>query len=113
MIPKNNRLTTKKEFTRVFTKGRLFRSKGVSMKVARNGLDDSRFGFVVSNKVSKKAVVRNRIRRRLRVSVGRRLAQIEPGFDVAILVFKEAVDMGFKELDSSVERLIDKAGLAK
>lgn len=113
MIPKNNRLAAKKDFTRVFAKGRLFRSQGVSLKVCRNGLEVSRFGFVVSNKVSKKAVVRNKIRRRLRVSVGRRLSDITTGFDVAVLVFREVLDLDFKAVDSSVEKLLIKAGLLK
>lgn len=113
MIPKKNRLTAKKDFTRVFAKGRLFRSKGISMKIVRNGLPESRFGFVVSNKVSKKAVIRNKIRRRLRDSVGRRLAVIPSGFDVAVLVFREVIDMGFKDMDASVEKLLSKSGLLK
>jgi len=111
MIPKKNRLTSKKDFARVFAKGRLFRSHGISMKIVRTGSEISRFGFVVSNKVSKRAVVRNKIRRRLRVSVGRRLGTIPPGYDVAVLVFKEVLEMGFKDMDASVERLLEKSGL--
>ncbi|MEA3249346.1 MAG: ribonuclease P protein component [Patescibacteria group bacterium] len=113
MIPKKNRLTAKKDFTRVFAKGRLFRSRGISMKIVRNGLQESRFGFVISKKVTKKAVARNKIRRRLRTSVGRRLENIVPGHDVAVLVFREVLDLGFKETDASVERLLMKSGLMK
>lgn len=113
MIPKKNRLTTKKDFTQVFSKGRLFRSKGISMKIVKNDRGLNRFGFVVSNKVSKKAVVRNRIRRRLRTSVARRLHSVAPGHDIAVLVFHEVLEMGFKEMDASVEKLLRKSGLMK
>lgn len=112
MIPKKNRLAAKKDFTRVFAKGRLFRSHGISMKVVRNGLEESRFGFVVSNKVSKKAVVRNKIRRRLRASVGKRMKEIAPGHDVAVLVFREVLEMGFKDMDASVAKLLEKTGIS-
>jgi ribonuclease P protein component len=111
MIPKSNRLITKKDFSRVFAKGKLFRSKGISFKVIQTGANLSRFGFVISSKVSKKAVVRNKIRRRLRTSVGRRLGDIKPGYDIAVLVFKDVLDMGFKDMDASVERLLEKSGL--
>lgn len=83
----------------------------MSFKVIRTGSDLSRFGFVVSNKVSKKAVLRNKIRRRLRTSIGRRLGDIKPGYDVAVLVFKEVLEMGFKDMDASVERLLEKSDL--
>jgi hypothetical protein len=45
--------------------------------------------------------------------VGRRLSEIAPGYDVAVLTFKEVLDLGFKDTDASVEKLLIKSGLKK
>lgn len=111
MIPKERRLITKGDFARLFKKGRVVHSRGITLKYSRNDRELTRFGIVISAKVSKKAVVRNKIRRRLRTSLGRRLDSIRPGFDAAIMVRKDAIGMGYKELDAAVERLLEKSGL--
>ncbi|MFC1638675.1 ribonuclease P protein component [Patescibacteria group bacterium] len=111
MIPKEHRLITKADFARLFKRGRVVHTRGISLKLAKNKRDLTRFGIVISAKVSKKAVVRNKIRRRLRTSVGRRLERIAPGYDAAIMVRKDAVGLGFNDLDAAVERLLEKGEL--
>ncbi len=113
MIPKENRIRKKEDFARLFKKGQIFHSKGVSAKVGRNSKNAVRLGFVISTKVSKKAVKRNKVRRRLRTILGKRLEQLKPGLDIAILTRKDVMDMSFKELEKSVEHLIEKAKLSK
>lgn len=113
MIPKENRLRTKGDFARLFKKGRIFHSRGISAKVGNNNKGLVRLGFVISTKVSKKAVHRNKVRRRLQSIFGWRLEQLKPGLDIAILTRKDVIDMSFKELEQATERLIEKAGLAK
>ncbi len=70
MLGKENRLRRKKDFEEIFKKGRSFKESFLVLKILKNNLKVSRFGFVVSQKVSKKAVVRNKIKRRLREIVG-------------------------------------------
>jgi ribonuclease P protein component len=113
MIPKENRLRTKADFAHLFKKGQIFHSKGISAKVGQNKLGLTRLGFVISTKVHKKAVRRNKVRRRLRTIFGRRLEVLKPGLDIAILARKEVLEMGFKELEAAAERLIQKAELEK
>lgn len=64
VLAKPNRLRTSAEFDRVFTEGRTAHGKLLSVRVA----DAGRFkaGFIVGKAVSLRAVVRNRVRRRLR-----------------------------------------------
>lgn len=64
VLAKPNRLRNSAEFDRVFAEGRTAHGKLLSVRTA----DAGRFkaGFVVGKTVSLKAVVRNRIRRRLR-----------------------------------------------
>ncbi|HCC22490.1 ribonuclease P protein component [Candidatus Uhrbacteria bacterium RIFOXYC2_FULL_47_19] len=113
MIPKDKRLISKKDFSRVFSKGRIFHGRGLSAKICRNSLEFSRFGLVISTKVSKKAVLRNKARRRLRSIVGRLLPSIKGNQDVAILARKEVLDMTFEQIETSTIHLLEKVGLLK
>ncbi len=85
------------------------------MKIASNGKGVSRFGFIVSKKISKKAVVRNKVKRRLRESVRLKLknGSIKNGFDAIILTRPPIVDKSFVEIDEVVSKLLGKAGALK
>ena len=65
-----------------------------------------RFGFAISSRLGG-AVVRNRIRRRLRESV-RRLNEGADcqGLDVVVIARTGAVEADFTELDSTLRRLV-------
>ena len=65
------------------------------MRVRRNGLGRVRCGFAVSRRVGG-AVVRNRIRRRLRELM--RALPPEDGFDVLVSANPRIVDASFEEL---------------
>ena len=55
-----------------------------------NGLAHSRFAFIVPRAVDKRAVVRNRLRRRMREYIRARAGRIAPSHDIAITCKKEA-----------------------
>jgi len=86
MLPKTNRLTRKKDFEAVFQHGKSFKGNGLLLKIAANNLAVSRFGFVVSKKVSSKATVRNSIKRRVRAVVEKNLKAIAGGRDCIFFV---------------------------
>jgi ribonuclease P protein component len=74
-LPRAYRLRQRQDFQQVYQKGRRRASTYLSVNVlpsspqpqGRSGsLPPSRFGIVISKKVSKKAVVRNRVKRRLK-----------------------------------------------
>lgn len=66
MLAKKNRLTKKRDFEKVYKKCKTFKGDFLILKIAPNGLPTNRFAFIVSHKVSKKAVIRNKVKRRLR-----------------------------------------------
>ncbi len=68
-------------------------------------------GFSVSNKVGK-AVVRNKVKRRLRAAVGKRIAGIR-GCQAILAANVSAAGKEFSELDAEVENLFTAAGLLK
>ncbi|MFA6897347.1 MAG: ribonuclease P protein component [Patescibacteria group bacterium] len=112
MLNKEFRLRKQKDFDRVFGKGGSFFSQDfLALKVAPNDFACSRFGFIVSNKISKSAVKRNRIKRLLRESVRLRWAQIKPGFDVALMARADVSERSFEDVDKAVDSLLKKSGL--
>jgi len=81
------------------------------LKFKENDLAFSRIGFVVSKKVSKKAVLRNKVKRRLRESVNRELAHIRMGFDLIFFTRREIKEKEFSDIEQLVKQLLEKAKL--
>lgn len=63
MLPRTLRIQRDADFSRVYRKGQRFHTKHFVLTVSKNSLTHPRFACVVSKTISKKAVVRNRIRR--------------------------------------------------
>ncbi len=111
MLPKNNRLKNKKDFDRVFKEGSGFKNNFLALKAVKNNINASRFGFVVSQKVSKKAVVRNKIKRRLREIVKKKLDTVKKGIDVVLIVFPSLNDKDFSETQKIANDILKKSGI--
>jgi ribonuclease P protein component len=113
MLQRKNRLTSEKDFARLFSKGRPFHGKGVTMKAAHSSLAYPRVGFVVSTKVSKRAVVRNQIKRRMREVVRAQIASMAPGVDVVFMAKPDAVALPFADLQRTLIELLRKSGILR
>ena len=100
MLKKENRIRKDKEFDRVFKAGQSFYGKELGIKLAKNDLSISRFGILINTKVSKKAVVRNKIKRQLRAIIERNIIDISNGYDLVIIVFPQILDKKFKEIEN-------------
>lgn len=66
----------------------------------------TRIGIVVSQKVDKRAVVRNRIRRRLQAAFMRVRSQIQPGWLLVVGVRPQAVQCEYEEFLQELEQLL-------
>ena len=112
MLAQSNRIRKAREYEKVFAKkGKPFFAPELFIKVCPNNLAESRFGFVVGEKVSKEAVVRNRVKRRLRAIVRKHLADIRGGFDVVIVTRKPSAAAASKKLEQIVGSLLAQANL--
>ncbi len=109
MLKKKNRLKRKKDFGIVFKKGKGVKEGFLFLKHVSNGLEDSRCGIVVSRKVSKKATVRNRIKRRLRDVVAQKLREIKKGKDFVLVALPGLEAESFCEIEEMINRLLRKA----
>jgi len=113
MLPKQNRLKKKKDFERVFKQGKGIKRNFLLFKFIKNDLGVSRFGFVVSQKISKKVTVRNKIKRRLRMVLRGELPKIKPGFDGVWVVLKNSERRDFKEIEGIIKEILQKTPLIK
>lgn len=111
MLSKINRLTKDKEFENVFKNGRSSYDKTIGIKAAVNKLPGSRFGILISNKVSKKATERNKIRRRIRDIIRLQLNDIKSNYDIVIMVLPPAREKTYQELNQSIIRHFKKLRL--
>lgn len=103
MLPKINRLTKKRDIDEVFKKGKSLKHNFLILKTLPNGLQETRFCFIVSNKVSKKAVVRNKIRRLLSGNID--IKNIRKGMDCVVLAL---VGLKEKELVDNIKIILNK-----
>ncbi len=111
MLQKANRLKKKKDFENVFKKGRGFKEDFLYLKIKKNNLKSSRFGFVVSKKFSQKATARNKIKRRLRELVKVKLPKIKKGIDGVIIIMPGFKINDFWELEEITNKLFKKANI--
>lgn len=103
-----NRLRRRNEFTAAYQRGRAWSNDLLAVRALANGLPHSRFGFAVGRRVGK-AVVRNRVKRRLREIV--RALDPAGGWDVVIIARPAAATADFAALTAAVRSLFGRAGL--
>jgi ribonuclease P protein component len=111
MLPSPNRLKKERDIEKVFKKGKTFKEKFLILRMVDNGLSRVRFGFIVSQKVSKKATVRNKIRRRISEIVRLKLPRLKKGFDVIVIAAPDSKTEEFRQIESSINKIFLKANL--
>jgi len=111
MLKKTYRLKRQKEFKALFQKKQLVKEGFLILKMAPNNKKESRFGVVVSQKVSKKAVVRNKIKRQIRAIIFRNLQKIKKGYDLVFIVLPGFEKNNFYEMATVINKMLTKAKL--
>jgi len=113
MLPKENRLKKEKEFEAVFKGGRTIKGKSVFLRYLINGTDKTKVGFVVSKKISKLAVVRNKAKRRMRDIVRLKKDGLKEGLSIVIISLPSITKLKYKEIKEDLENLLSKEELIK
>jgi ribonuclease P protein component len=106
-MQRRSRLLRSGDFDRTLRTGRRAASEYLAVFVSDNEVGRPRVGFAVSRKLGN-AVVRNRIRRRLRELVRPLLTRAKGGRDVVIVARARAVDAEFARLRQEIEMLWSK-----
>jgi ribonuclease P protein component len=108
MLEKSLCLTKNKEFDVVFKEGKSSYGQSLGFKVIKNQLNHNRFGILLSNKVSKSAVVRNKHRRRIRSIIFKENQIIKQGFDFVIIVFPLILNKKYSEVEKEIKNSLSK-----
>lgn len=104
-------LKKKKDFERVLKLGKGFKEDFIFLKIIKNDLKVNRFGLIVGQKISKKATLRNKIKRRLRVLVKTKLSKLEPGFDLVLLAMPGLEAKDYWEMEEILNKLFKRANI--
>lgn len=123
MLPRENRLKLDRDFKILFTEGKFVSGNLMNAQIwkinpkkypKRNySLEDLKIGFVVSKKLSKSAVIRNKIKRQMReiVRLILKKTKLKKGYFLLILAKKEILEANYLEIEKSLEQLLKKVKL--
>lgn len=99
-------------FRSLYAKGKSEVGPSMVLYCRKNGRQKNRFGITVSTKLGK-AVVRNRVRRRLREIYRLREEKLKPGYDIVVVARVRAVHSRYADLDKQFLRLAKKLQLLR
>lgn len=128
MLPQANRMRLSRDFSRVYHRGQKAVSNHLVLRVFLHhspaGPADEpvlptapsqgeipsppRIGITVSQKVSKRAVVRNRLKRRVRAAMRTLLPRLQPGVWVVINLRPGSAECEYGEILRELEQLLTK-----
>ena len=105
-------LRRQRDFERLFDAGKRYHHQLlVTVVCPRPDTAPARAAFIVGRRVDKRAVVRNKLKRRMRETWRRELASIEDAVDVAFVARPPAAGASFHELAAVMHKHLTEAGV--
>lgn len=110
MLSKLHRVRKRKEFRLVFRAGRRLQGKYISLQYLKTQGETrpARWAVIVSTKVSKSAVRRNRLRRRLQGHIKALSKEVQPNLDLVINVQSDFYQVDAQVIEAELQGLIKK-----
>ena len=108
----NPEITVKEnyEFRRLYRKGKCAVTPALVLYCQKNRQGRTRLGVTVSTKLGK-AVIRNRVRRRLREIWRLHLPEMQPGWDIILVARGRAVRSSYQKIDRAYLHALQETGL--
>lgn len=114
MIARANRITYRPTFRRVQKYGTVYQSTNFGISYIDNkNSEPSKFGFVISTKISKEAIDRNTIKRHMSEAIRIMIKDIKDGLDVVFLAKPNIMRIPASELVKEVRTAIKEGGFLK
>ncbi len=107
-----NKLKKRKQFNWTFKNGKSLGSKNLVLVYHESKGKDYKIGFSITKKVGK-AVVRNKVKRRLREIITNYQSNIQNHNTMIFVARPSIVDLTFLQMKSEVEWLLKKSNLFK
>ena len=112
MISKRYRFHSRGGVRYTYQNGKTIRGSKISLVFADNSRNRQRYAVVVSKKVLKSAVGRNRIRRRVYEAIRAELPKVEKPVDCIFIIYsKDILDIDYKEIRSLVHNLLKEVNI--
>lgn len=112
-LQKAHRLVNRKDYRAVYEQGVRRYSPHLTLiailtenSLARSSTPATMLGISISKKVSKKAVVRNRIKRQIKGIIRIHLKAIAPGWKIVIVVKPKAIECKYEHFLRELEELL-------
>lgn len=105
-------LKQNRDFRRIYSKGKSAVSSCLAVYCRKSRLPTNRLGITVGGKIGN-AVVRNKVRRRIREIYRTNEDKLQPGYDVVIVARTRAVVTSYAALERSFLQLGDKLGFLR
>ncbi len=114
MLSKNRRVG-RELFSQILTKSRSFNGSNLSLRVLKTPLNnkETKFSFVVSKKVSNKAVKRNFLKKRGYYAVKKISKNLNNDFVCVFFLKKNSTLLSYKEFEKEILFLLKKAEVLK
>ena len=106
-MQRERRLRRRKDFAAAYRRGRVYGNQLLVLRVVPHNGEVARFGFVTGKAVGG-AVVRNKVKRRLRAAA--RSIDATPGVDIVIGARKSTATATYYALHTALLTLMDRAG---
>jgi ribonuclease P protein component len=106
VLKKINRISGRKEFLEVKNKGQLcggFLFGSLSLVIDDENI---KFGFIISKKISKRAVDRNKIKRKICEVLKNKINEFKPGTRIVFLAKKSLLEIKQEEIRKEIDKLI-------
>ncbi len=97
-FPKSARLTRTSEFLKVKDKGQSCHGRLIVLSFLKTGDTQTRVGLITSRRVGN-AVIRNRVRRRLREIIRLSRSRLKPGHWLVLIARKSAADATYASIE--------------
>lgn len=107
-MKKINTVIDSKDFEEAIHKGKLFKNKDLILYIIKKDNKYYRFGISVGKKISKRAVDRNLLKRRLKSIIDNNKKLYQNNLDYIIIMKKTCLDLSYQELENSFLDIIKK-----